>query len=214
MHKNIFRYLKVIAKRLVIAFLFATSIIFITFLIFGKKIDKSVALINKVFVFNNSYQKRDREVEFDKVKKKLKVYPRFGEVFGNVLIPSIKVDVTLYHGESLKNLKYGLGHHAGSFFPGEGGSIIIAGHNTYGQLYDLPKVKIGDMIIIKTIYGNYSYSVSNTYVIDALELNRSLSLNNDKESVMLYTCYPVEIPGFKSKRFVVVADLVGDSDEE
>lgn len=214
MHKNIFRYLKVIAKRLVIAFLFATSIIFITFLIFGKKIDKSVALINKVFVFNNSYQKRDREVEFDKVKKKLKVYPSFGEVFGNVLIPSIKVDVTLYHGESLKNLKYGLGHHAGSFFPGEGGSIIIAGHNTYGQLYDLPKVKIGDMIIIKTIYGNYSYSVSNTYVIDALELNRSLSLNNDKESVMLYTCYPVEIPGFKSKRFVVVADLVGDSDEE
>ena len=214
MHKNIFRYLKVIAKRLVIAFLFATSIIFITLLIFCKKIDNSVALINKVFVFNNSYQKRDREVEFDKVKKKLKVYPSFGEVFGNVLIPSIKVDVTLYHGESLKNLKYGLGHHAGSFFPGEGGSIIIAGHNTYGQLYDLPKVKIGDMIIIKTIYGNYSYSVSNTYVIDALELNRSLSLNNDKESVMLYTCYPVEIPGFKSKRFVVVADLVGDSDEE
>ena len=214
MHKNIFRYLKVIAKRLVIAFLFATSIIFITFLIFGKKIDKSVALINKVFVFNNSYQHRDREVQFDKLKKKLKVYPSFGEVFGNVLIPSIKVDVTLYHGESLKNLKYGLGHHAGSFFPGEGGSIIIAGHNTYGQLYDLPKVKIGDMIIIKTIYGNYSYSVSNTYVIDALELNRSLSLNNDKESVMLYTCYPVEIPGFKSKRFVVVADLVGDSDEE
>ena len=99
-----------------------------------------------IFVFNNSYQKRDREIEFDKVKKKLKVYPSYGEVFGNVLIPSIKVDVALYHGESLKNLKYGLGHHAGSFFPGEGGSIIIAGHNTYGQLYDLPKVKIGDMI--------------------------------------------------------------------
>ena len=209
MHNCIFEYLKVIAKHLVIAFLIVSSLIFIIYIIFGKTIEKDIYLINKMFVFNNSYKSRDKRIELDKVEKKLIEYPSYGDVIGSLSIPSINIEVTLYHGESLKILKYGLGHHAGTYFPGEGGTIVIAGHNTYGVFYDLPKINIGDKINIKTSYGEYTYIVDRTNIDNDNDIK--LNINKDKEKLMKYTCYPVDIPGYKSKRFIVYASLEGDT---
>ena len=211
MHKKKNNFIKVIAKHLAIAFLYTSFIIFSFYLIFGKKIEKDITIINKIFVFNNTYNKKDKNITLNKIEKRLNEYPSIGEVIGSVTIPSIDVDITLYQGESLRILKYGLGHHTGTFFPGEGGTIIIAGHNTYGQLYNLPKIKINDRIIIKTNYGEYTYKVNKTSIEDANILGNNLKLKDDSEEVMIYTCYPVETPGYKSKRFVAWASLEGDN---
>ena len=205
---------KVITKHLVIAFFFVCIIVFFFYYICGEKLEKTITIINKLSIPAAVNNESNENIKFDKIKKRLTNYPSYGDKFGNVEISRINVDVVLYHGESLKILKYGLGHHAGSYFPGEGGTIIIAGHNTLGMFYDLPKIRIGDNILIKTLYGNYNYQVIKTDIKEASVLTKDLIVDNKEEKLVLYTCYPVEIPGYKSKRFVVYAKMVGDSNEE
>ena len=131
---------------------------------------------------------------------------------GGIKIPSVGIDLALYNGEALEILRYGAGHHAGSFYPGEGGTIIIAGHNIRGHFYTLPQVNIGDKIILNVTYGTYTYEVTKTEIRNAVELGENLHLRRDEEELMLYTCYPVETPGWKADRFVVYAKLVGEED--
>ena len=78
---------------------------------------------------------------------------------------------------------------------------------------DLTKTKEGDEIIIKAVYGTYKYKIYKTEVKKAKQLNQELQLTQDKELLMMYTCYPVDSPGYKSSRFVVYASLVGESHE-
>lgn len=213
MHKTSLKKIKVVTKDIVIAFFITSLTIFCTWIFVGKKIEKIVTLINKLTVNTNIIKKVNKRIEIDKINRRLINYPSYGESFGIITIPSIDVDIALYHGESLEILKYGAGHHAGSYFPGEGGSIIIAAHNTYGMFYSLPKVKVGDKIIIKTTYGTYNYQIDKTEIEEAKVLGSNLKINKEKETIMLYTCYPTDTPGYKSKRFVVYGSLIGDEND-
>ena len=213
MLKSILRVIKAITKQLVVAFFLATFIIFLTMILFGKRITKTVNLVNKLAVVNYVENTNREEIKINKIKKRLVHYPLHGEKFGSVVIPSVNINLKLYQGETLEVLRYGAGHHAGSYFPGEGGTIIIAAHNDYGMFYNLPKVKVGDIVKINTVYGNYEYKVFKTEVANAKKLGDNLKIKTDEEEIMLYTCYPVNTPGFKSNRFVVYGKLVGEEDE-
>ena len=214
MHKNIIRKTKAIVKRLMIAFFFSAFIVFLLGIFAQSKLNTTISLINKFAVLSESSSKKEANIKMDKLNKHLVEYPSYGDVFGSIKIPSIGVDVNVYHGDALRLLKYGAGHHAGTYFPGEGGTILIAGHNTSGQFEKLPKVNIGDKITIKTIYGSYKYTITDTSIKEASAFNKDLSINDDKEQLILYTCYPVNTPGFKTKRFIVYASLVGEVDEK
>lgn len=198
---------------MVIAFFFTTFFLFAISILFEPKFAKAISYINQFAIFGNNYQKTEKNIKLDSVKKRLTSYPSYGEAFGNISIPSVDINSVIYQGESLKILKYGTGHHGGTFFPGEGGTIIIAGHNSRAQFYNLPKVKIGAKVIIKTVYGKYTYEVDKTEIANAKVLGQNLKINDEKETIMLYTCYPVGVPGFKTKRFVVYGHLIGEEYE-
>lgn len=174
---------------------------------------KTVSYINQFAIFKGNYQKKDKEIKLDGVKKRLTSYPSYGEAFGTIEIPSVSISSVIYHGETLAILKYGTGHHGGSYFPGEGGTVVIAGHNSKAQFYNLPQVKKGDQIIIETVYGKYTYEVDRTEIAEAKVLGENLTISKEEETIMLYTCYPVGVPGFKTKRFVVYGHLVGEEYE-
>lgn len=212
MLKFILRVIKATIKQLVVAFFLTTFIIFLTMVIFGKRITKMVNIVNKLAVVSYVENTNKEEIKINKIKKRLVHYPVHGEKFGSVVIPSVNINLKLYQGETLEVLRYGAGHHAGSYFPGEGGTIIIAAHNDYGMFYNLPKVKVGDIVKINTVYGNYQYEVVKTEVANAKKLGENLRIKTDEEEIMLYTCYPVNTPGFKSNRFVVYGKLVGEED--
>lgn len=214
MHNKITKKVKAIVKGLIIAFFFSAFVIFLVSIFTQKQIDQTISLINKFAVFSASTSKKEANVTIDKLKKRLVEYPSFGDVFASIQIPSIGVDVNMYHGDALRLLKYGVGHHAGTYFPGEGGTILVAGHNTYGQFQTLPEINIGDEIIINAIYGKYKYKVESTDILEASVFNENLSINDKEEKLILYTCYPVNAPGFKTKRFIVYASLVGEIDEK
>lgn len=209
----ILRKLKVIAKHLVIAFFFTTFLLFTISILFETKFAKAISYINEFAIFNKEHTVVDKNITLDKVKRKLSVYPSYGEKFATITIPSVSIESVVYQGETLSILKYGTGHHGGTYFPGEGGTIIIAGHNSHSQFYNLPKVELKDKIIIKTVYGTYTYEIDKTEIIEASILGNNLKVNQDEETIMLYTCYPVGVPGFKTKRFVVYGHLIGEEYE-
>ena len=202
---------KAIVKQFLIAFFFSSFFIFLVSILFQKKIDKVIVLINKVAVVSSTNESKKKNIKINSLKKRLVEYPSYGDVFGSIKIPTLEIESNLYHGDALRLLKYGVGHHAGTYFPGEGGTILIAGHNTYAQFRNLPNIRINDQIIIETVYGNYTYKVDKTDILEAKDFNKSLGISDEKEELILYTCYPVDIPGFKTKRFIVYASLVGDN---
>ena len=203
--------LKEITEQIVISFFFVSIIILIVHFNFSDKINNYVNIVNMISIEEKEITYP--EVKFDNVSKKLKDYPLWGKEFAKLEISSIDVNLPVYQGDTLDIMKYGIGHYSGSFFPGEGGSIILAGHNDRGFLYHLPEIKIGDKIVIKAVYGTFTYEVEKTKIIDAKD-NDAFPFYNDKEILMLYTCYPVNTIGHKTQRFLVYAKKVGESYEK
>ena len=214
MPNKIFEKLKVIVKQLAIAFFFTAFFIFLTLTITKSKVDKTIRFVNNFAVINSSNSNGNtKNITIDNVKKRLVEYPNYGDIWARITIPTADIEANVYHGDTLDLLKYGVGHHAGTYFPGEGGTIIIAGHNSSRDFGRLPKAKVGDEIIIKAVYGTYTYKIDSFEIIEAKALNEKLEINDKKEVLMVYTCYPVDTPGYKSKRYVVYASLVGDPNE-
>lgn len=200
-----------ITEQLVISFFFISIFILLVNFLFMEKINTYLNIINMVSIEEKEI--KYPEVRFDSVSKKLINYPLWGTEFGTIEIPSVNIKQPIYQGDTLDILKYGVGHYSGSMFFGEGGSIILAGHNNKGFLYHLPEVKIDDTIEVKTTYGTFTYKIYDTKIIHHSN-NDAFPYYKDQEVLMIYTCYPVNTIGHKKNRFVVYAKKVGETYEK
>lgn len=134
-------------------------------------------------------------------------YPTYGSKYATLKIPSINVELPVYYGASYNILKSGIAHDDSSFFPGEGGSVIMAGHNFKTFLANLPNAKIGDKIILDTNYGTFEYEINDTKIVHETATNE-VPVQKEEEKLMLYTCWPIGNIGHASQRYVVYAGLV------
>ena len=200
-----------ITEQLVISLFFTSVFILLIHFLFIEKINSYLNIINMITIEEKDI--KYPEVKFDKLSKKLIEYPLWGSEFAKLEIPSVNINQSIYQGDTLDILKYGVGHYSGSLFFGEGGSIILAGHNNHGYLYHLPEVKKDDLIYIKANYGTFTYKVFDTKVIFHSD-NDAFPFYNDEEVLMIYTCYPVNTIGHKTHRFVVYAKKVGETYEK
>ena len=139
------------------------------------------------------------------IKSENVVYPGYGVQFGEISIPDCEVKCPLFMGDGDISLKNGAGVYYGSFIPGYGGTILIAGHNNT-FFNGLKNAKAGQEITIRTSYGNYKYKISKTEIKDSLDTS-AYDLSADYENLVLYTCYPFDEVGLTSKRLFVYADL-------
>ena len=154
-----------------------------------------------------------KPIEYDVAKKKMSHYPYYGDVWATLKIPQINLELPIYQGDDLNLLSVGVGHYTGSYLPSEGGSIILAAHNTSNFFRRLPELYEGSQIIIDADYGTFEYSVTATDIIYYKDEDR-LPIQKDKELLMLYTCYPVTALGLTTQRYVVYAELVGEDYEK
>ena len=202
--------IKIFATNVAISFFLASIFITILYFLGEEKINHYTTIINKLAV-NESAQ---REAIYDKESNRLIRYPAYGKKYANIKIPSIDLDLPLYYGDSLKILRYGIGHYAGSYFPGEGGTILLAGHNNVGIFNKLEDVKIGDTVEIIANYGTYTYKVIESKVVNENDLD-AFAIENKKEVLIMYTCWPINrsVVGRKTERLVVYAEKVGESYE-
>ena len=208
MFKYCFKIVKVIVEQLAIAFLFSSILVFGFYFIFSDNLNLGINLLNKMTVATKKQE--NEEIHLDTTSKRLINYPPYGTIFATLKIPAIGVEAPIYHGDTLDLIKKGIGHYPGSYFPGEGSSIVLAAHNSKEHFMYLPKLREGDKIIIDTIYGTYTYRMIKSKIIKDTD-TKSLPIQTEEEILMMYTCYPVATIGHKSKRYVVYAEAVGDN---
>ena len=189
----------------IVAFIIVIAIIFTTKIIFGKQIKKAIEVVDMISIKTDSSVVP--EIKFDTEKSTITKNPEYGRRCGNIKREALGINLALYYGDKLSILKNGVGQSSGSYFPGEGGSIICMGHNTKAFLYKLPQIKKGAIIEVETTYGTFKYKVDNTKIVNMYNVDE-LPIQKDEEVLMLYTCYPVNGLGHKTDRFVVYAKKV------
>ena len=187
----------------VIVALFITVFILLSvYLFFGARIDETISLINKVSIDLENKEIKETVLSENKIQN----YPEYGTKYGTIEIAKINVNLPVYYGDSLDILKNGVGHSSGSYFPGEGGSIVYMGHNSKKMFRRFSELQIGDKIKVTTSYGEYNYKIYDMKLIKETEVDK-LPIQKDKEILMVYTCYPFNNVGYATQRYVVYANL-------
>lgn len=188
---------------IIVALFITVAIILIGYLFFGARIEEAISLINKVSI--DIENKEEKETVMNE-QNKIQNYPEYGTQYATIEIPKIDVNLPVYFGDTLEILKKGVGHSSGSYFPGEGGSIIYMGHNSKNMFRRFSELQIENEITVRTNYGQYKYKIYDMQLIKETELEK-LPIQKEKEILMVYTCYPFNNIGYTTQRYVVYAEL-------
>ena len=197
--------IKATIKSIIVALFITGALMGIIYLFYGQEINETFSLLNKVSI--NIENKQLAQTTIDLESNQIKDYPEYGTKYANIEIPKINVDLPVYFGDTLEILKKGVGHSSGSYFPGEGGSIIYMGHNSAKVFRRFSELQIGDEIKVTTTYGEYNYKIYDMQLIKETELDK-LPIQREKEILMVYTCYPFNNIGYTTQRYVVYAELI------
>ena len=125
-----------------------------------------------------------------------------GDPVGRVRIPRLGVSMVVVEGTDTESLKKGPGHYAGSFLPGQGELIYVAGHRT---TYSAPFARIdslrpGDTVVFQVPYGTFEYRVTRHRIVDATDVG--VLRSRHREEIALQACHP---RFFASQRYIVYA---------
>ncbi len=132
--------------------------------------------------------------------------PNYEEIFAKIIIENADINCDLFYGDSKLALNNGVGLYIGSKLPGFSSTILIAGHNhTYFK--NLKNVELGDIVEIKTNYGDYKYKVFDISVKKAND-KTAFDLSSDEENLVLYTCYPFGSIGLTPERYFIYGEKI------
>ena len=209
MKNKVVQSVKATISSIIVALLIAGLLLFGIKLFLGRKIGDVFTLVNKVSITTDTKAEpvqttisTDENTETTTIKN----YPEYGTEYGTIEIDKINVKLPIYYGDTLEILKKGVGHSSGSYFPGEGGSIIYMGHNSKNMFRRFSELQIGNEIKVTTSYGEYVYKIYDMQLIKETEVDK-LPIQKDKEILMVYTCYPFNNIGYATQRYVVYAEL-------
>ena len=124
-------------------------------------------------------------------------------------IPSISLDLPVYHGTADDTLLKGLGHLEGTSLPvgGEGTRSVITGHRGLAEatmFTHLDKVKDGDSLIIEVFGEVLTYRVTSTKVVEPEE-TEALRTEAGKDLLTLVTCTPL---GINTHRILLTGERI------
>nr|WP_072723634.1 class C sortase [Bifidobacterium lemurum] len=127
-----------------------------------------------------------------------------GGVMGSILIPSISVDLPIYHGTSESALASGAGHLYGSSLPvgGENTHAVLTGHRGLVEALmftRLDEMEVGDFFYIEVMGETLGYRVDRITVIDPDDTSQ-LKVVEGEDRVTLMTCTPY---GVNTQRLLV-----------
>lgn len=84
---------------------------------------------------------------------------------GTVKIPSLKINMKVWEGETAESMKKGLGHYSST--SAWNGNVAVCGHNRGAQyvIGSIKDLKQGDTITYTTVYGTRTYQVTTVQII-------------------------------------------------
>ncbi len=145
-----------------------------------------------------------------------------GDPVFRITIPSIRVRRIVVEGVGVEELRKGPGHYPQcrrrfvkplcsefpEVFPGERGRVVVSGHRTtYGApFWSLDKLRRGDEIVTQTKWGEFTYEVTRTRVVEPT--NPTIIRPSEKFELVLTTCNPKYSA---SERLIVYSEMVSRS---
>ncbi|XQY93743.1 class D sortase [Metabacillus sp. HB246100] len=136
--------------------------------------------------------------------------PELGENIGELFIPKLKASLPIFHGTNEEELGKGVGHFSGSVLPGENDNSVLSGHRDT-VFRNLGEVGKGDLLIVKTEAGEFTYKVKKVRIVDSDD--RTVIVPKPKATLTVSTCYPFDFIGASPERYILIADLVSSSNE-
>lgn len=135
-------------------------------------------------------------------------------VMARVKIPSIEVDLPVYHGTTDAVLKEGVGHLFGTALPvgGAGTRATLTAHSGLADavLFSfLDRVKSGDLIHIEVYGERLTYRVFETRLIDPSAADEIKPIAG-RDLVTLVTCMPI---GINNQRLIVTGERIPTVEE-
>ena len=132
-----------------------------------------------------------------------------GHPIGRIELPTLGRHYVVVQGTDIVTLRKGPGHYPHTLFPGEGGTVAIAGHRTtyLAPFRTIDQLKRSQRIILAMPYGHFTYSVERTLVVgpNATWIERRVP---GEERLVLSACHPLYSA---SHRIVVFAKLVAEA---
>ena len=113
-----------------------------------------------------------------------------GDPVGRIRVPRLHLHAILVAGTDHASLTKGPGWYRGSFLPGQGQLVYIAGHRT---TYSAPFAEIDhlrkhDLVVLEVPYGTFVYRISGYRIVPANDVSRLRSPGH--EVVALQACHP------------------------
>lgn len=162
---------------------------------------------NAALSYNQSLMERNNDYVLSDEQKEQ--YPNILNIGGNgimgyVEIPSIKVDLPIYHGTDEAVLQVAIGHLDWTSLPtgGESTHCVISGHRGLpsARLFtDLDQLSVGDYFMINVLDEVLTYEVDQIRIVLPHE-TEELLIQEGKDLVTLVTCTPY---GVNSHRMLV-----------
>lgn len=131
--------------------------------------------------------------------------PQAGSRIGDLIFPSLDLNVPVVQGTEEDELTQGVGHYKDSVLPGQNGNVYLAGHRDT-VFVKLKNLKKGEEINFSTPYGTFVYEVTGFKIVsptDTWVLNPT-----NYETLTLQTCYPFTYIGSAPDRYVVFTKFV------
>ncbi|MGE5421785.1 MAG: class D sortase, partial [Ignavibacteriales bacterium] len=129
-------------------------------------------------------------------------YPVEGDNIGSLTIPALNRKLPILQGTGLNVLKKGVVHFTKSVLPGEKDNCVLSGHRET-VFRKLGNLKIGDLLIVKTSAGIFTYKVKRTRIVH--KDDKTVIVPTDHAVLTLTTCYPFYTPGYHPDRYIVQA---------
>ena len=156
-----------------------------------------------VAAIRNLRRRLARLAQIERAKAKI------GRPIGRIELPTLGRHYVVVQGTDLDTLRKGPGHYPGTKFPGQRGTVAIAGHRTtyLAPFRTIDQLKPGQKIILKMPYGRFTYSVEKTQVVgpNAIWITRAV---RGEDRLVLSACHPLYSA---SHRIVVFAKLVRET---
>jgi sortase A len=129
-----------------------------------------------------------------------------GEAIGRIIVPRLNLNAVFVQGTDTSSLQKGPGHYPETPFPGEGGTVGIAGHRTtyLAPFRHLDSMKKGDPITLEMPYGTFTYRVQKEEIVDDSAVGIVHKVGYER--LVLTACHPLYSA---AQRIAVFARLRG-----
>ena len=145
-------------------------------------------------IYLKGQQDLDCEYAYEKPSFILKNYGLDSEIFAVISIPSMELEMPIYLGATYQHMADGAALLSQTSIPmgGINTNCIIAGHRGWGgasYFRYITELQPGDEVIITNLWGEMTYTVTDTQIIAPNDVEQIL-IQENRDMITLLTCHP------------------------